>query len=94
MAMGAGDASVDMTGNWGQNLDANIRGGVGKLTLHLPRDVGVRIQAEGGIGKIDAVSLKQEGNVYVNDALGRSEVTLHISIRGGVGQVILRGDGR
>jgi len=34
--MGAGEAIVDLTGNWKKDLDAQIHGGVGRATIRLP----------------------------------------------------------
>jgi hypothetical protein len=51
--------------------------------------VGVRVEAQGGLGEINAKSLQKEGEAYVNDAYGDSEVTLDVDIQGGVGQINL-----
>jgi hypothetical protein len=90
VGIGAGNVTVDLTGNWQDDLDADIRGGVGELTLRLPRDVGVRVDVEGGLGNVNASGLKKDGSTYVNDAYDDSEVTLRIDIEGGVGNVNLK----
>ena len=89
LQMGAGVATVDLTGDWDQDLDVRIQGGAGAATLLLPRDIGVRVDAEGGIGEINASGLRQDGNTYTNDAYGSSDTTLSIDFEGGVGQVNL-----
>ena len=86
---GVGPVTVDLTGNWQNDLDANISGGVGELTLRLPRSACVRVDTEGGIGKVDAQGLMKDGNEYVNDVCGKSEVTLRIDISAGVGNIKL-----
>jgi hypothetical protein len=87
--MGAGNTTVDLTGDYGQDVDASIEGGVGEATVLLPSEVGVRVRAEGGLGKINAEGLQREGDSYVNDAYGDSEVTLDVEVQGGVGQINL-----
>jgi hypothetical protein len=87
--MGAGRVTLDLTGNWQDDLDATIRGGVGELTLRLPRDVGVRVEVDTGIGSVDASGLTKDGDTYTNDAYGESDVTLRISIDAGVGKINL-----
>jgi len=87
--MGAGETVVDLTGDWKHDLTAQIKGGVGKATVRLPRDVGVRVSAAGGIGAINARDFKKEHGVYVNDAYGKSPVTLHVDVKGGVGEINL-----
>jgi hypothetical protein len=87
---GAGALTVDLTGAWQEDLEATIGGGVGKRILVLPRDTGVRVKVEVGVGGVDAVGLTKEGEYYVNDAYGQSEVTLYLEVAGGVGETELR----
>ena len=89
LQMGAGKTRVDLTGDYDQDLDASIRGGVGEASVMLPSEIGVRATAQGGLGKINADGLEKEGNAYVNDAYGNSEVTLEVDVQGGVGQINL-----
>ena len=39
----------------------------------LPSEVGARVRAEGGLGKINAEGLDKEGDSYVNGAYGDSK---------------------
>jgi hypothetical protein len=57
--------------------------------VQLPSEIGVRVNAEGGLGQINAEGLQREGDAYVNDAYGDSDVTLDVDVRGGVGQINL-----
>ena len=91
--VGAGDVTVDLTGEWKDDLDADIKGGVGRLTLRLPMDVGVWVDAEKGLGKIDRGGLRKKGGAYVNEAYGSSDVTLKIDCAAGIGSIILETDG-
>jgi hypothetical protein len=86
---GAGEVTIDLTGNWRNDLDVRIEGGLGDLHLTLPREVGVRIEVDPGIGVVDASGLTGDGNTYTNDAYGVSDVTLRIHIDGGVGHINL-----
>ena len=87
--IGAGEVAVDLNGDWQVDLDAEIKGGAGKATLRLPRGVGVRVDVQGGLGKVNASGLKKDGDAYVNDAYGESEVTLRIDVKAGVGEIDL-----
>jgi hypothetical protein len=87
--MGVGSATIDLTGDWQNDLEAAINGGVGELTLRLPKGVGVRVEVDSGIGSVDASGLTKDGDVYVNDAYGESDVTLRIEVNAGVGQINL-----
>ncbi len=57
LSMGAGETTVDLTGDYERDLAANIEGGVGEATVRLPGEVGVRVDAEGGLGEINPEGL-------------------------------------
>jgi len=85
VAGGAGEVTVDLTGDWQNDLEATIEGGLSKRTVILPANVGVRVRAEVGVGSVDVTGLTKDGEYYVNDAYGQSDVTLNIQVMGGVG---------
>ncbi len=87
--MGAGELTADLTGDWKKDLDAKIQGGVGSATIRLPKNVGVRVHATGGIGSVNAHGLLREGDAYVNEAYGKSPVTLRLNVEGGIGEINL-----
>jgi hypothetical protein len=87
--MGAGETTVDITGDWKKDVDAQIHGGVGRATIRLPKDVGVRVVAQGGLGAINADGFQKQGEAYVNDQYGKSPVTLRVEVEGGVGEINL-----
>jgi hypothetical protein len=89
LSVGVGGANISLDGDWEADLDATISGGVGGLNLTLPRDVGVRVEADSGLGGVDARDFQREGDVYTNDAYGRTDVTLNIRVEVGVGGVEL-----
>jgi hypothetical protein len=89
LEMGAGETTVDLTGDYTRGFDASIEGGVGEATVLVPSEVGVRVRAESGLGKINAEGFQSEGDSYVNDAYGDTDVTLDVDVRGGVGQINL-----
>lgn len=87
---GVGEGTVDLSGIRPSDLDATIKAGVGKLRLILPAEIGVRVKAQAGLGRVDASSLKTEGDAWVNDAWGRSEASLRVEVEGGIGDVEIR----
>jgi hypothetical protein len=89
VSAGAGEVEVDLRGRWDHDLDANIRGGVGRITVKLPSDVGVKVDASKGIGHISADGFMKDGGDYVNEAYGKSDVNISLDIRAGVGEIIL-----
>ncbi len=89
LQMGAGETTVDLTGDFAKDFDASIEGGVGEATVLVPSKMGVRVRAEGGLGKINAEGFRREGEAYVNDAYGESGAALNVDVRGGVGTINL-----
>jgi hypothetical protein len=87
--MGAGQINLDLTGERKQNFDVDVQGGVGEARIRLPHDVGVEIKADGGIGSIDTQGLRKEGGRWVNEAYGKSPVTIHMNVEGGIGEIRL-----
>jgi hypothetical protein len=86
---GAGEVELDLVGQWDHDLDASIKGGVGEITVRLPSDVGVKVDASKGIGSVKAYGFVKEGGDYVNDAYGKSGATLSIDIDAGIGEIRL-----
>ena len=87
--LGAGQVAVDLTGDRTKDLTADIEGGVGQANIRLPKNVGVIAHASGGIGSIRAHGLKEEGDSYTNEAYGKSPVTIHLKVEGGIGEIVL-----
>ena len=90
--MGVGSLTMDLRGYPKHDYNVHVSGGVGEAVLHLPSNVGVYATATGGIGGINVHNLRQESGHYVNDAYGKSPVTIHINVEGGVGQIQLLGE--
>ena len=90
--MGAGDAKIDLRGAWTDDVEVTIQGGVGKTTLRLPEDLGVRVAVTKGIGGISANGFRIEDGDYVNDAYETADAIIYVTIQAGIGQVNLELD--
>jgi hypothetical protein len=86
--IGASKSTFDLIGDWASDLDIDITGGVSSLTVRLPSETGARVEIS-GISRVNASGLVKEGNAYVNDAYGKSDVTLDIFIEAGLGEINL-----
>jgi len=78
--LGTGDTNIDLTGNYSGNINVHLVGGVGKTTLLLPKEVGVRLLIDGGINHISCDGFNQIGNFYYNSAFGFTKRNIFISI--------------
>lgn len=87
--LGVGEAVVDLSGDWKNDLEAHIKGGVGKATVRLPRAVGVEVHAKHGLGQVRPGELRKHNGAYVNEAYGKSPVTLRVNVEGGIGEIRL-----
>jgi hypothetical protein len=88
--MGVGELNLDLQGPHERSFDVKIDGGVGSARIYLPAEVGVRVKIDGGLGSVDARGLTKRSGAYVNDAYGRSPVTIEVDINAGIGSVDLR----
>ncbi len=87
--MGAGQVDADLTGDRKKDLDVSFQGGVGQATIRLPKNVGVVVQASGGIGSVNSHGLRHDGDQYTNDAYGKTPATIHVHVQGGIGSISL-----
>jgi hypothetical protein len=87
--MGAGQLDLDLTGERKTSVDGTIEGGVGQATIRLPKDVGVHVDATGGIGSVDARGLQHDGSSYTNELYGKTPTSVELTIHGGVGSIRL-----
>ena len=87
---GVGEGTVDLSGPRPSDLDATIKAGVGKLTLVLPADVGVRVKAQAGLVHVESDGLKADGDDWVNETWGKTKTSVRVEVEGGIGEVELR----
>jgi hypothetical protein len=87
--LGAGELELDLRGMPRQSYDVRVQGGVGQATIRLPRSAAVEATASGGFGEIDASGLVQRGGRWINPGAEHAPVTIHLDVRGGVGEIRL-----
>ncbi|MGB8957864.1 MAG: toast rack family protein [Candidatus Aminicenantales bacterium] len=87
--MGVGEVNLDLRGPHASGFLVKIDGGVGSAKLALPAEVGVRVKVDGGIGSVNAHGLTKQAGAYVNDAYGKSPVTIEVDIDAGIGSLDL-----
>lgn len=89
---GVGNITIDLRdGKWKDSFNTQLKIGIGKSTILLPADVGVKIIANKGIGKSEFVGLISKGNgVYVNEAYDGANVVININADLGIGEAIFK----
>lgn len=87
--LGTGEIDIDLTGI-DHDVEADVEGGVGEITITVPEGVGVRIVgAKDGIGDFSAEGFRNDGDALVNDAHGTAKATIEIALRRGTGDVTI-----
>ena len=88
---GVGDITIDLGGKWSKSFDAALALGVGKSTIILPNDVGVKIESSKGIGTADFVDFISNGNgVYVNEAYEDADIVINLKTDLGIGEAVFK----
>ena len=76
--LSSGNAFIDLSGNWESDAQVVLAASSGQITLSLPQDVGVYVEASASNGKIEASGFRMDGDNYVNHAYGESNVTINV----------------
>ncbi len=87
----AGEVKVSLRGEWKADLTGTIDTSAGEVIVNLPDNVGVSVRASTSFGEVDVMGLeKGPGNdTYVNEAYGKSKVTIRLNVKTSAGEVKL-----
>jgi len=88
--IGVGELEVDISGRYQIDLDVVVDGGVGSTTVYFPRDTGVIVQVDKGIGSISSKDFIKKGKYFVNEAYGKTDVEIRVDIDAGIGSITLK----
>lgn len=86
---GIGEATLDLSGKWKNNLSAEIKAGVGEIKIIVPKNEGCRFIISGFLGDIKASGFDQENKSYTNAAYDTSENKLEFKINGAIGSITI-----
>jgi hypothetical protein len=87
----AGEAQIDLTGKWKNDLRANIKGGIGEITVKIPENIGTKIEISGILGDVNVPqSFTKNHKSYTNGLFGKTTETLYLDIFGGIGEVNIK----
>ena len=84
---GVGELELDLRGSPRHSFDVELNGGVGESRIVLPRSVAISAEASNGIGEIKIDGLQQRGGTWVNPGHENDPIKVHVSVRGGVGEI-------
>jgi hypothetical protein len=88
MLMGVGKTTLDLRGEWKQNAEIHLDGGIGLLQVYLPESIGVQIKTIKGLGSIEVLNMiKKDKNTYVNKQFNKSKININIFLKTGIGKI-------
>lgn len=87
LAGGVGEVTLDFTGEWQQNMLADIKMGLGSLTLRVPRGLGLRVRKGGLLVGFDSQGLVKRGDVYYSENWDDAENRLTVNVDAALGSV-------
>jgi predicted membrane protein len=69
---------LDFGGQWTQDMSVDADLALGKLTLHVPRDVGVRVEVQKFLASFDQQGLVKRGDAYYSDNWDQAKYRLRL----------------
>lgn len=88
---GVGQTTINFAGDYQKDFDASIESGIGNTEIIIPKNVGVKILIENGIGKVETEGLKSsEKDIYVNESYEKAKVKANLKIKMGVGDLKIK----
>jgi hypothetical protein len=83
---GVGGADLDFTGEWKQNADVYIQVGMGGVNMRMPREIGVRVEAEKHfLSGLQLEDFNQRGSFYYSENYDKAAVRVSVKVATGIG---------
>ena len=82
-----GHIDLDLRGNWTGRTALDVRAVMGVVTVRVPSDVGVRVDASATLGKVETPGFTARDGAYFSDNWGSASRTLTIGGRAVMGRV-------
>ena len=89
-AGGVGDVTLDFTGEWSEETaiyQADIKLGLGQLTLRFPKNIGVAIEVDRFLASFDRAGLSKAGSSYLSHGYDAAKIKLHIALKAVLGDI-------
>lgn len=85
---GVGSYVLDFSGEFKQNIGANIDLGMGKVKLYLPRYIGTRIKVDKSfLSSFSIDDIYKKNDYYYNENWEKTKYSLDLKIQTGVGKI-------
>ena len=88
---GIGTSFLDLSGHFQQQARLKFNIGIGKVTLYLPRSIGVRIKVNKSFfSSVDIDEVYKRNGYYYNELWNETQAFMDIQINAGIGQVVIK----
>jgi hypothetical protein len=83
---GVGRANLDFTGEWKKDADIHIEVGVGGVNIRMPREIGVRMEAEKHfLSGLQLEGFNQKDSVYYSENYDSASIKVSMHVTTGIG---------
>jgi len=83
---GVGGANLDFSGSWKQDAEIRIQVGVGGVNLRMPRDLGVKVEAEKHfLSGLHLDGFEKRDSYYYSENYDKAKVRVSVRVATGVG---------
>lgn len=88
LAVGAGVGTVelDFDGQWTRNLVATVDITLGRVTVHVPADVGIRLEVDRVMASLDTEGLERREDAYYSDNWETAKHQLRLDVNTVIGK--------
>jgi hypothetical protein len=86
---GVGAIDLGFGGTWTGDMDAQVTVAIGKVTLHVPRDVGIRLDLSRFLASFDSGGLEKRDGAYYSDNWESARYHLRLHVNATLGAVEL-----
>lgn len=87
---GVGDLTLDFSGDWRRDLDAEVTIALGSLTLRVPENIGVRVQKDTFLADFNGSRFHKNDGIHYSDNWDRAEHHLTVRVNGAFGTINVR----
>ncbi len=84
---GMADVTLDFSGPWRHSIDANVKMGLGSVTLRVPRDVGVRVRKTSVLASFSSDGFTKRGDHYFSSNFESAPYHLMVGIESAFGSI-------
>jgi hypothetical protein len=84
---GVGDLMLDFSGEWVDDMEVDVEIGLGALEIRIPEGVGVRLEKDSFLTRIDADWLNRDGDIYLSDDWESAEHRITIDVEAAFGRI-------